>query len=142
MKIDLNWLQDKSEAEQRALLDDSGTPWGWMGSGPSVTNPQEIGALLHGALYRMNTYDLERLADLEWGLGCNGNMHSDPFIIKMLFKGYITENPKRLQEIADNNRRIAQLQTQYGPGRYTIGVGLTNRQWLLTDAGKQFVANL
>lgn len=139
MHIDLEWLSGKSEAEQRALLDDSGATHGWAG-GPRYATEQELEAIRNGKPYAMNAYDLERLGALETGLGCNGNMHTDPFIVKMIVKGYITENPKRLQEIANNNRQIARLQTQYGPGRYSIGVGLSNRQWVLTDAGRRFAS--
>lgn len=143
-QIDLNWLKGKSEAEQRALLDDSGIPWGWMRGYPRVS-AAEAEALRSGKPYRPSDFDMERLSFCigYWdGYGFDGDPDTDPLVIKCLAKGYIMENPKYAAEKAEKEARIAQLKAQYGDGHYSVGVGFTHHRWIATESGKAFIRQL
>lgn len=135
-RIDLEWLKGKSEAEQRQIMSNDDTPYGWMG-GPTIVDAKEAEALRNGKPYRLTTYDLERLEKALW-MGCDGDPDRDAFIIKMIAKFYFMENPKYLHEKNENAVRIQELTREYGPGNYSIGVGINHARWLLNMEGRAF----
>jgi hypothetical protein len=128
--------------EQQSAIRNPGTGedmGGWNGY-PCV-NAEEADALRNGKPYPLTGFDLERLTYV-YDMGFAGNPDTDPLVVKCLAKGFIVENPKYVAELAANQARIAKLKAQYGDGDYSIGVGLSNNRWILTDAGKAFVRKL
>lgn len=142
MKINMEWLSGKSEAEQRQLLDNSGIPYGWMNGYPRVS-AEEAEALRNGKAYKLSAFDMERLALSTW-IGCDGNPENDPFIIKGLSNGVLMENPEWAQEEAETLAKREQRATKLGVlvSQIRIGVGNGNRRWIATDAGKAFAKEL
>lgn len=105
----------------------------------STTNVNEI----KSQPYKLTDYDCQRLGNAyDSVLGFNGDPSSDPLTIKCLAKGYIVENPEWRAEEDRVAARIAELVAQYGPGDYSVGVGNGWGQWILTDAGKEFVRSI
>lgn len=131
----IEWLKSKSEAEQLQLMTDDDTPYGWMNSYPRVS-AEEAQALREGKPYELKHFDIERLSQSTW-IGCDGSPDTDPFIIKMLAKGYLMENPRYTEDKARKAAQIASLIATDGPGEYTVGVGDLPR-WRATESGKAF----
>lgn len=140
LNIDLEWLRGKSDAEVRQLFASDPGNYGWHSS-PKVS-AKEAEELRAGKPYRMGQYDLSRLwAATEWA-GCNGDPDTDPFIIKMLSRDYLQENPLWREEENKAAARIAELERQYGPGKYSVGVGGSHPRWIATEAGKVFARQI
>ena len=103
----------------------------------------EAEALRNGKPYRLSAGDIDRLYDALSFIGGFDGKDDDPFIITGLARNMIVENPQYIAELESNNRKIEAMKQEriargVSHGTFTIGVGMNNRRWNLTTAGRQW----
>lgn len=131
-------------AAQIELIADAMPDLAWVGGGVGFVNAEEAEALRDGKPYPLANIDLLRLRDLRDGAAIDGSPDTDPFIIAMLARGYLQENPDYTRYAELSRQAKAQgkgFNVQWSDTMDVyIGFGGGNvfRRWIITEAGRSF----